>query len=162
MSSAALCGNFPPAFRCGVIPHNIVCGALRIFFADSASSSLAIHKVWLRLSSLIRQKISRKSSLPNCTVLPALQYTKYCCVNVPRSETKLSRKSLLPNYAVLPKEACLPASHWNCLPLCSRGSIASCGSTVVRSGYPYALASAQIFVTWKSQHASPFASVFVR
>ena len=52
------------------IPHNIVCGALRIFFADSASSNLAIHKVWLRLSSLIRQKISRKSLLPNYAVLP--------------------------------------------------------------------------------------------
>jgi hypothetical protein len=51
-------------------PHNVVCGALRIFFADSSSSNLAIHKVWLQFSSLIRQKISRKSLLPNYAVLP--------------------------------------------------------------------------------------------
>ncbi len=48
MSSAALCGNFAPAFR-----------------------------------------------------YISLQYTKYCCVNVPHSEAKFAYKSLLPNYAVL-------------------------------------------------------------
>ncbi len=42
---------------------------LRIFFACSVSAGLAIHKAWLWLFSLIRQKISRKSLLPNYTVL---------------------------------------------------------------------------------------------
>ncbi len=61
-------------------PRKIVCGAFRMASADSSSSSLAIHKVWRRLSSSIRQNPSRKSSLPPSAGQPCACGRKGCKV----------------------------------------------------------------------------------